>query len=115
MAKSSGGGGGGGGKPRRPQQHNRPPREQHRERPPQRDRNIERDIDRELDRAPAMDMEEDGPPVAAATAVDPAPPPALVKPEQSQGGTGEDVADFDQETNAKYEQVKGGQLYIRDL
>src|SRR5947209_1639087 len=27
----------------------------------------------------------------------------------------EDVADFDAETNAKYEQVKGGKLYIKDL
>src|SRR5687768_2406475 len=28
---------------------------------------------------------------------------------------GEDVGDIDAETNAKYEQVKGGKLYIRDL
>src|SRR5208282_2239463 len=27
----------------------------------------------------------------------------------------EDVASFDAETNAKYEQVKGGKLYIKDL
>ena len=27
----------------------------------------------------------------------------------------EDVANFDAETNAKYEQVKGGKLYIKDL
>ena len=27
----------------------------------------------------------------------------------------EDIADFDAETNAKYEQVKGGKLYIKDL
>src|SRR6266850_1505632 len=103
MAKSSGGGGGGG--KRRPQQHNRPPREQHRERP---------DRDRDLDRPPVMDMADDEPVVAAATAVEPAPAPMAPEPKSS-GGTGEDVADFDQETNAKYEQVKGGKLYIRDL
>ena len=28
---------------------------------------------------------------------------------------GDDVASFDAETNAKYEQVKGGKLYIKDL
>ncbi|HEV7302154.1 MAG TPA: transcription termination factor Rho [Tepidisphaeraceae bacterium] len=31
------------------------------------------------------------------------------------GATGEDVGSFDAETNAKYEQVKGGKLYIKDL
>jgi transcription termination factor Rho len=30
-------------------------------------------------------------------------------------GGGEDVANLDAETNAKYEQVKGGKLYIKDL
>ena len=30
-------------------------------------------------------------------------------------GLGEDVGDFDAETNAKYEQVKTGKLYIKDL
>ena len=30
-------------------------------------------------------------------------------------GVSEDVANFDAETNAKYEQVKGGKLYIKDL
>jgi transcription termination factor Rho len=30
-------------------------------------------------------------------------------------GTGADVGAFDAETNAKYEQVKGGKLYIKDL
>jgi len=114
MAKSSGGGGGG--PKRRPQQHQHRPREQHRERP-------DRDRDRDLDRPPVMDMADDEPVVAAATAVEPAPPPPA-KIETSSGGggggggtgnTGEDVADFDQETNAKYEQVKGGKLYIRDL
>src|SRR5256884_4580692 len=108
MAKSSGGGGGG--PKRRPQQHQHRPREQHREPP---------DRDRDLDRPPVMDMADDEPAVAAATAVEPAPPPPA-KVETSSGGgggggTGEDVADFDQETNAKYEQIKGGKLYIRDL
>src|SRR4051812_15409232 len=115
MAKSSGGGGGGGGPKRRPQQHNRPPREHHRERP---------DRDRDIDRPP-VEMVDDEPVVAAATAVEPPPPPPVAKqerPENNGGGgggntgnTGEDVADFDQETNAKYEQVKGGKLYIKDL
>ena len=108
MAKSSGGGGGG--PKRRPQQHQHRPREQHRERP---------DRDRDLDRPPVMDMADDEPAVAAATAVEPAPPPPA-KVETSSGGgggggTGEEVADFDQETNAKYEQVKGGKLFIKDL
>jgi transcription termination factor Rho len=31
------------------------------------------------------------------------------------GSSGDDVASFDAETNAKYEQVKGGKLYIKDL
>src|SRR5688500_18128132 len=35
--------------------------------------------------------------------------------QQSSGQVGEDVASFDAETNAKYEQVKGGKLYIKDL
>src|SRR5690242_6081023 len=47
---------------------------------------------------------------------------AVAEPQQSAGdaagGTkaaSEDVASFDAETNAKYEQVKGGKLYIKDL
>src|SRR5437588_10343390 len=34
---------------------------------------------------------------------------------EGKSGGSEDVADFDAETNAKYEQVKGGKLYIKDL
>src|SRR4030095_2896663 len=48
----------------------------------------------------------------AATAVaeeDPTPAPA-----GSSGGS-EEVSSIDAETNAKYEQVKGGKLYIKDL
>src|SRR5687768_10335211 len=46
----------------------------------------------------------------AATAVaEPAP-----QQQESKSGS-EDVASFDAETNAKYEQVKGGKLYIKDL
>src|SRR5207244_12631301 len=37
--------------------------------------------------------------------------PAPAAPEK----TGEDVGAIDAETNAKYEQVKGGKLYIKDL
>src|SRR5258706_15058798 len=35
--------------------------------------------------------------------------------DQPAGNLGEDVATLDAETNAKYEQVKGGKLYIKDL
>src|SRR5690242_5723042 len=63
------------------------------------------------------------PAVATATAVEapPAPPAAAEKPQREEtsapsgGGSGEDVGSFDAETNAKYEQVKGGKLYIKDL
>src|SRR4249919_1309490 len=48
----------------------------------------------------------------AATAV--APPPAAPAPAAT-SATGEDVGALDAETNAKYEQVKGGKLYIKDL
>ena len=57
-----------------------------------------------------------------------APPPADDRPPQqpdvrpappshnyNYSGTGEDVGSFDAETNAKYEAVKGGKLYIKDL
>jgi len=61
-------------------------------------------------------------PTAATTAVEEKPaPPALqdraetVPTSPSSGNTGEDVGSFDAETNAKYEQVKGGKLYIKDL
>ena len=35
--------------------------------------------------------------------------------ERSESAPGDDVASLDAETNAKYEQVKGGKLYIKDL
>jgi transcription termination factor Rho len=41
--------------------------------------------------------------------------PLPLQPSQATGNTGEDVGSFDAETNAKYEQVKGGKLYIKDL
>ncbi len=41
--------------------------------------------------------------------------PVAKAPERRPESRGEDVADFDAETNAKYEQVKGGKLYIKDL
>lgn len=37
------------------------------------------------------------------------------KSAEGKAGGSEDVADFDAETNARYEQVKGGKLYIKDL
>src|SRR5687768_15995549 len=55
---------------------------------------------------------------AAATAVaeQPAPPAAPAQQQStSTGKSGDDVASFDAETNAKYEQVKSGKLYIKDL
>ena len=60
---------------------------------------------------------------AVAVEAPPAPPapPAAEKPQPPQkadqpaGNLGEDVASLDAETNAKYEQVKGGKLYIKDL
>src|SRR5947207_10195510 len=61
--------------------------------------------------------------VATATAVE-APPSEKPQapqaqqgrsPDQPAGNLGEDVATLDAETNAKYEQVKGGKLYIKDL
>ena len=35
--------------------------------------------------------------------------------DRNDAGPSDDVASFDAETNAKYEQVKGGKLYIKDL
>ncbi|HEY7116158.1 MAG TPA: transcription termination factor Rho [Tepidisphaeraceae bacterium] len=56
-----------------------------------------------------------------ATAVEAPPsekPERRERPEQNEGRTGnagEDLSTVDAETNAKYEQVKGGKLYIKDL
>jgi len=57
---------------------------------------------------------------AATAVVEPAPAPAPIKtetpaPSTATAGGGDDVASLDAETNAKYEQVKGGKLYIKDL
>src|SRR2546423_242065 len=49
----------------------------------------------------------------AATAVEA--PPAESAPAPAPSRTNDDVASFDAETNAKYEQVKGGKLFIKDL
>src|SRR6185436_1071262 len=58
-------------------------------------------------------------PAATAVADAPAPPttsPASdSRPQGGTGNTGEDLSTVDAETNAKYEQVKGGKLYIKDL
>ena len=55
----------------------------------------------------------------APTAEPPPAPPARTEeapaPRNGDGAVSEDVANFDAETNAKYEQVKGGKLYIKDL
>src|SRR5580698_1984281 len=63
------------------------------------------------------DIQDDQAQSAAATAVEPppAPPAAERRESDNQPGGSEDVANFDAETNAKYEQVKGGKLYIKDL
>ena len=86
----------------------------------------------------AADRDQDQPQTAAATAVEAPPAPApraerSAPPERQErqdrgdrsdrnessggggGSVGEDVAGIDAETNAKYEQVKGGKLYIKDL
>ncbi len=59
---------------------------------------------------------------ATATAVAPPPPPPVrpqpqrpPEPRTEESSNSEDVASLDAETNAKYEQVKGGKLYIKDL
>ena len=59
-------------------------------------------------------------PIAAPPAADqpdkqPEVRPAAPAPLPSYMHTGEDVGSFDAETNAKYEAVKGGKLYIKDL
>src|SRR4051794_7594027 len=95
MAKSSSG-------PRRSRpHHDRDRRHQQQQPPPQ----MEPDPEELIESKPV------------ATAVADAPPPAPAAPAESKpsGGTGEDVSAIDAETNAKYEQVKGGKLYIKDL
>ena len=54
------------------------------------------------------------PAAPSATAVAEQPAPAQQQSAPA-GKSGDDVASFDAETNAKYEQVKGGKLYIKDL
>src|SRR5207248_7238730 len=61
------------------------------------------------------DTAEDTAGAATATATATEAPPAPPEKSQGTGNTGEDVAALDAETNAKYEQVKGGKLYIKDL
>src|SRR5271154_4104593 len=51
--------------------------------------------------------------VATETVAPPA--PAETPRNGDTNAVSEDVASFDAETNAKYEQVKGGKLYIKDL
>src|SRR5580700_5847582 len=55
--------------------------------------------------------------VAVDSATEELPPKADEAADRSNGqpAASEDVANFDAETNAKYEQVKGGKLYIKDL
>src|ERR1051325_10741976 len=53
---------------------------------------------------------------ATATAVEAPPAPRVDRPaEKPAGGGSTDISSIDEETNARYEQVKGGKLYIRDL
>ena len=63
------------------------------------------------------DIQDDQAQSAAATAVEPPPAPPVAERRESApaSSTGEDVGNIDAETNAKYEQVKGGKLYIKDL
>src|SRR5688500_616229 len=71
--------------------------------------------ERDAEQEPQEIREVKQPAAATATAVaEPAPPPPQPQtPVTSQ--TGEDVSAIDAETNAKYEQIKGGKLYIKDL
>ncbi len=55
------------------------------------------------------------PPPAIKPPVAPSAPPVPLPPSAFSMATGEDVGSFDAETNAKYEAVKGGKLYIKDL
>jgi transcription termination factor Rho len=81
-------------------------------------------VDPQVENGGGGDDESSGDP-AVATAVEappappaaPAPTPAAREksPDQPAGNLGEDVSVIDAETNAKYEQVKGGKLYIKDL
>ena len=82
---------------------------QHR-RPHHHDRNDrgDRNESRTPQNQPIVEPELQNEPTAQATAV--AAPPALEAAPKS-----EDVSSIDAETNAKYEQVKGGKLYIKDL
>jgi transcription termination factor Rho len=61
----------------------------------------------------ASDNNSEEPSSSNATAVTSA--PAASQSGAATATVGEDVASFDAETNAKYEQVKGGKLYIKDL
>ena len=80
---------------RRPHPHQAEPEPQERE-------------SKEIKSSPATAVAEASPPASAATSSAPASSGAS-------GGGGEDVSAIDAETNAKYEQVKGGKLYIKDL
>src|SRR5213080_4302026 len=88
----------------RPRHHDRPHREhsqpQERSQPSMPD-------EPELTEAPLATA---AAPAATATATAVAPPPPATDDRRDQ-----DVSAIDAETNAKYEQVKGGKLYIKDL
>jgi transcription termination factor Rho len=72
---------------------------------------------------PATTTVAEPPPAPAAETPVPAPQPAAsngdsapaTAPAPATSTPSEDVVNFDAETNAKYEQVKGGKLYIKDL
>src|SRR5690349_3367143 len=60
--------------------------------------------------------EQDAPATAVAEQQpEPAQPPPPQRPEPQKKGGSDDVSAIDAETNAKYEQVKSGKLYIKDL
>src|SRR5262245_57132750 len=92
-------------------------------RPQQRDRDHRHDRPRALpqERERPVEMEDvvEEPAEETTTALE-APPPVAARPtpppaENTATTTGEDVGAIDAETNAKYEQVKGQKLYIKDL
>jgi transcription termination factor Rho len=61
--------------------------------------------------APAPENDKDGNALPASERSQ----PAAGQQPRPEGSKGEDVGSFDAETNAKYEAVKGGKLYIKDL
>src|SRR5438045_3431291 len=90
-------------------------RPHHRESDMHRDRDRENEQMRREPREVEPKEEQQSPAeTATATAVEAPPAPKAAVPERPVGAS-TDISAIDEETNARYEQVKGGKLYIRDL